>query len=278
MKSIKLFLLGMFLLANQLFGQKYFFKQEYAPKSEYEMETDMASENNMEVAEPNKKVEKIKMLQEMKMKISMTTDKKKENKVPFVMKYTNFEMKTDVNGQEMYSKENPLKSMETIGVIEDGNKFSVTDIRGDNINESIKEVIRNQNIQMAQFAVNFPKDGMKIGDTFVQNMPYSVNIPQTADIELDNYIEYKLKKVENNKAYFDTKMEMKMKGQGQEKEGFNIFVEGKGVGLAEFDMNIGQFISMYLGLEVITRMDIGDVGKMKGKSDIALSIHTKKLK
>lgn len=275
MKNFKLFLLAMCLWASNVFGQKYFFKQEYTPNSEYEMVMDLVGNTDMKVTAPKLGEQTMKMEQDMKMSMKINTQKLEGNKIPFSMKYSNFEMKMKMNGQEMNSKENPLGLMETTGVIENGNKMSIIDIRGKAVSEEIKEMIKNQSSQMSQFAVDFPKDGMQVGDTFMQKIPYHMKSPQGIDMVMEMRMHYKLTKVEGENADFDTILEMDMKIGNDKME---IVGKAEGQGKSVFNTKINQFSKMDSDMQMRMTMDMGEIGKMTTLSDMKTTMQTKKLK
>lgn len=275
MKNLKFTLLLFCFLSIKAFGQRYFFKQEYQPNSEYEIVMDLVGNTDMKVIAPKLGEQTMKMEQDMKMSMKIITQKLEENKIPFSMKYSNFEMKMKMNGKEMNSKENPLSSMETTGVIENGNKISIIDIKGKAVSEEIKEMIKNQNTQISQFAVDFPKEGMQVGDTFIQKIPYHMKSPQGIDMVMEMRMYYKLIKVEGENADFDTILEMDMKIGNDKME---IIGKAEGQGKSVFNTKINQFSKMDSDMQMRMIMDMGEIGKMTTLSDMKTTTQTKKLK
>lgn len=273
MKSIKLFLLGMFLLANQLFGQKYFFKQEYAPKSEYEMIMNMNGNIDMKMNIKGKKGEIKNSEIKMQMNININTKDKKQDKIPFVMEYKTFEMKMKMDGKEVNMNENPLKMLKIMGEIENGNQFKGLEVEGGD--QIAKAVLEKQLSQMSQYAVEFPKEGMNVGESFVHRVPYAMDVLQGIDANMEMAITYTLKKVEGNIAYFDTKT---MANIDAKTEHIVMNIIGNGDGVAELDMNVNQFSKMDSDIKMKAKLDMGKEGDAEILYDIKSKMQTKKLK
>lgn len=236
--KFKMLLLAGFLLTTKIFGQTYYFKQEYLPNSEYEMEVskDVESETSMLFNGKSDNIKSYSMQKTMGMKFLFITNEEKNGKIPFTMKISDLgtEIEVEGKGKKRY-KDNLLSDLEMNAEIIDDNK-----IHFDNVEDKVKqEVIKIILAEISQHSVDFPKEGMSLGDSFSVKIPYNVPSTTGRSLSLDIKIYYTLTKVEKNKAFFDTKTNMVMKTEQKEKMGMEVMASGTGV--SEFDTEINQF-------------------------------------
>ncbi len=145
-------------------------------------------------------------------------------------------MKMDV-GVEMKMKGMPDNSnafnIEVFGNVKEGEIIPVFDsINAPGMPAAQKEATLEMITKM-QSQISFPEKTLKIGESFVQEMP--LEIPAGAMvIKMNDVITYKLTRIENRKAYFNVlhAISLGMNVQGQKMKG-----SGSGSGEMVYDMD-----------------------------------------
>lgn len=274
MKKNPLILVLFIFLSINVFGQKkYHFKQEYFPNSEYEMDMLTFTDGDMNFTVKDSAVS-VQMKMEMKMGYNITTQKAYQNKVPFSMRYSDIEMKMNVEGKEISMNKENLLEIELVGEIEDGNKMKIDEIKGSMSND-IKQILNKNISQFSQYAVDFPKEGMEIGDSFALKIPYSTKTLQGIDVKMNMQIIYKLISVKEDIAYFDTQVEATMDGDMEQNQFLSMVMSGGGT--SEFDIKQSQFSKFDSDIDLIMDMKMKE-GEMKMHFKVKSNLVQKKIK
>ena len=252
MKAFKLILLLFITSASLVFGQekRYFFKYEYLPNSKYliKLKTDM--DGGYKFVGSKEVIDKIGM-NEVKMKMNMnmgstiSTQKKQDNKIPFVLEYTDYISEAEINGEKV-NRKIPIQGVELSGDIINGKKMEVKNVEG-NIDEDTKKILTESIKQFSAIDTDFPKEGLKIGDSFDVVVPYKQST-QMGDIEMKMNIKYTLLKVEKEEAYFDMLVDFVMGDKNV--KNMDLSASGNGKGFLLFDMKNNYFTSQNIDMTI----------------------------
>ena len=252
MKTFKLVLLLFITSASLVFGQekRYFFKYEFQPNSKYliKYKTDMDGEykfvGSKEVIDKIG-MDGVKMTINSDIESAISTQKKQGNNVPFILEYTKYFYKAEING-ETVNRKIPLQGVKLIGDIVNGKKMEVKNVEG-NIDEDTKKILTESIKQFSAIDTDFPKEGLKIGDSFDVVVPYKQST-QMGDIEMKMNIKYTLLKVEKEEAYFDMLVDFVM-GDNNVKN-MDLSASGDGKGFLLFDMKNNYFTSQNIDMTI----------------------------
>ena len=252
MKTFKLVLLLFITSASLVFGQekRYFFKYEYHPNSKYliKLKTDM--DGGYKFVGSKEVIDKIgmdgvKMTINSDIESAISTQKKQGNNVPFILEYTKYFYKAEING-ETVNRKIPLQGVKLIGDIVNGKKMEVKNVEG-NIDENTKKILIESIKQFSAIDTDFPKEGLKIGDSFDVVVPYKQST-QMGDIEMIMNIKYKLIKVEKEEAYFDMLIDFVMGDKNV--KNMDLSASGDGKGFLLFDMKNNYFTSQNIDMTI----------------------------
>ena len=176
----------------------------------------------------------------------IATQKKQGNNVPFILEYAKYFYEAEING-ETVNRKIPLQGVKLIGDIVNGKKMEVKNVEG-NIDEDTKKILIESIKQFAEMDTQFPKEGLKIGDSFDMVIPYKQSIPNAGDIEMKMNVRYKLLKVEKEEAYFDMLIDFVM-GDKNDKN-MDLSASGDGKGFLLFDMKNNYFTSQNIDMTI----------------------------
>lgn len=252
MKTFKLVLLLFITSASLVFGQekRYFFKYEFQPNSKYliKYKTDMDGEykfvGSKEVIDKIG-MDGVKMTINSDIESAISTQKKQGNNVPFILEYTKYFYKAEING-ETVNRKIPLQGVKLIGDIVNGKKMEVKNVEG-NIDEDTKKILTESIKQFSAIDTDFPKEGLKIGDSFDVVVPYKQST-QMGDIEMKMNIKYTLLKVEKEEAYFDMLIDFVMGDKNV--KNMDLSASGDGKGFLLFDMKNNYFTSQNIDMTI----------------------------
>ena len=252
MKIFKLVLLLFITSASLVFGQekRYFFKYEFQPNSKYLIKYKIDMDGGYKFVGSKEVIDKIGM-NEVKMTINsdiesaISTQKKQGNNVPFILEYTKYFYKAEING-ETVNRKIPLQGVKLIGDIVNGKKMEVRNVEG-NINEDTKKILIESIKQFSAIDTHFPKEGLKIGDSFDMVIPYKQST-QMGDIEMKMNVKYTLLKVEKEEAYFDMLVDFVMGDKNV--KNMDLSASGDGKGFLLFDMKNNYFTSQNIDMTI----------------------------
>ena len=252
MKAFKLVLLLFITSASLVFGQekRYFFKHKFQPNSKYLIKYKTDMDGGYKFVGSKEVIDKIGM-NEVKMTINsdiesaISTQKKQGNNVPFILEYTKYFYKAEING-ETVNRKIPLQGVKLIGDIVNGKKMEVKNVEG-NINEETKKILIESIKRFSAIDTDFPKEGLKIGDSFDVVVPYKQST-QMGDIEMIMNIKYKLLKVEKEEAYFDMLIDFVMGDKNV--KNMDLSASGDGKGFLLFDMKNNYFTSQNIDMTI----------------------------
>ena len=191
----------------------------------------------------------------MNMGSAISTQKKQDNKIPFVLEYTDYISEAEINGEKV-NRKIPIQGVKLSGDIVNGKKMEVKNVEG-NIDEDTKKILIESIKQFSAIDTDFPKEGLKIGDSFDVVVPYKQST-QMGDIEMIMNIKYTLLKVEKEEAYFDMLIDFVMGDKNV--KNMDLSASGDGKGFLLFDMknnyftnqNIDMTINLKLKTELLT--------------------------
>ena len=252
MKAFKFILLLFITSVSLVFGQekRYFFKYEYHPNSKYLIKYKTDMDGGYKFVGSKEVIDKIGM-NEVKMKMNMnmgstiSTQKKQDNKIPFVLEYTDYISEAEINGEKA-NRKIPIQGVKLSGDIVNGKKMEVKNVEG-NIDENTKKILIESIKQFSAIDTDFPKEGLKIGDSFDVVVPYKQST-QIGDIEMKMNIKYTLLKVEKEEAYFDMLIDFVMGDKNV--KNMDLSASGDGKGFLLFDMKNNYFTSQNIDMTI----------------------------
>ena len=252
MKTFKLVLLLFITSASLVFGQekRYFFKYEFQPNSKYLIKYKTDMDGGYKFVGSKEVIDKIgmdgvKMTINSDIESAISTQKKQGNNVPFILEYTKYFYKAEING-ETVNRKIPLQGVKLIGDIVNGKKMEVKNVEG-NIDEDTKKILIESIKQFSAIDTDFPKEGLKIGDSFDVVVPYKQST-QMGDIEMKMNIKYTLLKVEKEEAYFDMLVDFVMGDKNV--KNMDLSASGDGKGFLLFDMKNNYFTSQNIDMTI----------------------------
>lgn len=252
MKAFKFILLLFITSASLVFGQekRYFFKYEYLPNSKYLIKYKTDMDGGYKFVGSKEVIDKIgmdgvKMTINSDIESTFSTQKKQGENVPFILEYTKYFYKAEING-ETVNRKIPLQGVKLIGDIINGKKMEVKNVEG-NINEDTKKILIESIKRFSAIDTDFPKEGLKIGDSFDVVVPYKQST-QMGDIEMKMNIKYTLLKVEKEEAYFDMLVDFVMGDKNV--KNMDLSASGDGKGFLLFDMKNNYFTSQNIDMTI----------------------------
>ena len=111
----------------------------------------------------------------------------------------------------------------------------------------LKKILIESIKQFSAIDTDFPKEGLKIGDSFDVVVPYKQST-QMGDIEMKMNIKYKLLKVEKDEAYFDMLIDFVMGDKNV--KNMDLSASGDGKGFLLFDMKNNYFTSQNIDMTI----------------------------
>ena len=252
MKAFKFILLLFITSASLVFGQekRYFFKHEFQPNSKYLIKYKTDMDGGYKFVGSKEVIDKIgmdgvKMTINSDIESTISTQKKQDNKIPFVLEYTDYISEAEINGEKV-NRKIPIQGVKLSGDIINGKKMEVKNVEG-NIDEDTKKILIESIKQFSAIDTDFPKEGLKIGDSFDVVVPYKQST-QMGDIEMKMNIKYKLLKVEKEEAYFDMLIDFVMGDKNV--KNMDLSASGDGKGFLLFDMKNNYFTSQNIDMTI----------------------------
>ena len=252
MKVFKLVLLLFITSASLVFGQekRYFFKHEFQPNSKYLIKYKIDMDGGYKFVGNKEVLDKIgmdgvKMTINSDIESTFSTQKKQGENVPFILEYTKYFYEAEINGEKV-NRKIPLQGVKLIGDIVNGKKMEVKNVEG-NIDENTKKILIESIKQFSAIDTDFPKEGLKIGDSFDVVVPYKQST-QMGDIEMIMNIKYTLLKVEKEEAYFDMLIDFVMGDKNV--KNMDLSASGDGKGFLLFDMKNNYFTSQNIDMTI----------------------------
>ena len=172
--------------------------------------------------------------QKMDMKISINgeinTKKETNGMIPVVMG-TSMSMSMEMEG--MPGNSNDVK-MDMYGKVKKGEFVPVFDsIVAPDMPSQAKQLAL-EGVKDMLTKIDYPKKTLKIGETFVQDVPIDMPLGGGA-VKMNDKITYTLKKVESKKAYFDVVHNISM--DGSLADGLSMKGSGNGTGKMVYDID-----------------------------------------
>ena len=252
MKAFKFILLLFITSASLVFGQekRYFFKYEFQPNSKYLIKYKIDMDGGYKFVGSKEVIDKIgmdgvKMTINSDIESTFSTQKKQGENVPFILEYTKYFYEAEINGEKV-NRKIPLQGVKLIGDIVNGKKMEVKNVEG-NIDENTKKILIESIKQFSAIDTDFPKEGLKIGDSFDVVVPYKQST-QMGDIEMKMNIKYTLLKVEKEEAYFDMLVDFVMGDKNV--KNMDLSASGDGIGFLLFDMKNNYFTSQNIDMTI----------------------------
>lgn len=151
--------------------------------------------------------------------------------IPFEMNYKKVITEIETNDKKE-NKDNHVLGTKIYGNYFDKNKIKVDSLFNDNLNDEMKKMLV-KSIENISVKINYPEKPLKIGDSFQQNMPMDYPVPNVGNISFIITTIYYLDNISDEKAYFNTKQDIKLNSEIPNVE---IIASGNGIGKSEFDI------------------------------------------
>ena len=270
------------LLTNFVFAQKqYHFTQKVYPNSEYTMQNnsvvngEIKFSGNPDVLEQMKKSGQknpMTMKTTSYSEVKTVTQKETQKNIPFELTFTKSKTDVEMNGQKTDSP-NPFLNTKIIGSYENGSHMKIEKIEG-NLDENTKKMLMDMTAQM-QTEVNFPNEGLNIGDSFTNKNPMKMPIPNVGEMNMTINTTYTLKKVENNEAYFDVDQDFVMNSDSSQ---MNLDASGKGTGKSIFSIDKNLFSNMDSDVKMQMKIKMPNNMTMENTSNVHSTVVNTKTK
>lgn len=237
MKTIQILIL--LFVINSYSQQEINFKMEYQPNLTYEQTTvTEISSKTMYLAAPeilnrlkDNGVENPQIMEKTTiMKNTNKTGKLKKNRFSLTCEYI---QSPDINAIPNGTK--------IFGNVQLGRKPEFESIYSPTMDKETKKMLFTTISSMIG-QLTFPEKKMKIGDTFLREMPLTIPIGSKA-IKMENTIIYKLIKIENGLAYFDIVQDYTFDTSANE---MDFFASGKGTGTLIYDIKHTYYLTYKL--------------------------------
>lgn len=198
---------------------------------------------------------------------------KTDNTFPISIYYKDITAKKIINGTESKDAPNPIIGQTIFGQYSTYGKLQIDSMSGKNIDDQLKAALTTTISNMLN-QMNFPENPMKIGDTFTQNVPFSMPLAGM-NMEATIKIIYKLTSVEKNLAYFDLDESMDM-DMSTERNSVNINMKATGAGNGKmiYDINDNYSPTHSTAMKMDYKMLMGKL-TMTGSADISSNYQTK---
>ncbi|MEO3402321.1 hypothetical protein AAFN85_00355 [Mucilaginibacter sp. CAU 1740] len=268
---MKTYIISCFLLFTATYGfaqKSVVFKVKYKPSHTYHLiiKTDLDME--MDATGDEASLAEIRKSTKLPMTIAghniqnldmVTENSRNDNSFPFTMTLPVTESVMTLNGQKMDTP-HPLDGQTIYGIGSAEGKLHVDSVSGKNGDEKIRSLVTAM-INNISSTIQFPDKPMKIGETFLQEMPVALPIPGFSNIKMNIKLVYKLLSVDNDIANFDIdqsmSMDLKTIQNGAE---ITVSGEGKGTGKLAYSiknnymssMNSNMNFNFNLGMQGIT--------------------------
>jgi hypothetical protein len=217
------------------------FKTEFKPNKKYKTQLKTTSYTEIEFIADQEIIDRIKnqgiklpMITESETNMStdiITRELDENGEFSATMEYGKIISTTTING-ETSTKEKPYSGMKILGKYDIENKFKVDTIIGDKVSEQMRTVLKTT-LENVQQAVKFPEKPMKVGDTFKSEIPMTIPMEGMNPIYIKINMEYLLKEIKENKAFFDLKQTVSLDiSQDQ----LNVTASGTGTGTSKYNI------------------------------------------
>src|ERR1700744_2675170 len=181
MKFIKLlFVLPLLTLAGlQLKAQQQIiFKPAFLPKTNYSITKEMKTNMNMSMpaalAAAGGGQDMVMAMASNLSSLFVTGARDKNNMIPVKITSKTNNMKMTMNGQDMpIGSGMPNTTVEVYGKYTPVGQLQVDSVAGQKINDSVRTAVSKM-IETIQNGIKFPDHPLKVGDVFVQEMPFSI--------------------------------------------------------------------------------------------------------
>ena len=187
-----------------------------------------------------------------------------DNGIPFLMKIEKFESRIRMNGLEKNdSTKKVLENLEMEGIYHLDNTMTDIVVKGEGIPEYLKTTLTQMMGELLN-KIKYPKKPIVIGDSFDQEIPLRLPIPNFGTMNMKVVSNYLLEKIEDGNSFFKVKSNLEIL-QNDPK----ITIEGEGEGDGTFIYNIeNEFAQFYdADMDMTMKMKVNDLTVItKGKA------------
>lgn len=245
MKKATLFIAA-FLMAGAMKAQdSVTLDLQFMPNKKYTQV--IGNDTNMEMSYGG---EGANMIMKMSFNNLILTDGVKAGSIPLTMQS---EMSVSMDMEGMDSSSNEI-AMKLAGTVKEGELVPVfTSVESEDMTEDMKGQVFDLVTKMME-NISFPKKTLKVGESFVAEIPASVPFGGGAIDMLDKGT-YKLVKIEVGKAYFDVRHDISL-GADLTEGGFN----GKGNGTGKMVYDIASKYPLSLSNDLAMTLNISQEG------------------
>jgi len=199
--------------------------------------------------------------------VSKTEARDVNGNIPAMMGYEKMTSKTIVNGKPIETP-NVLEGMKIIGTYNSNNKFEIDSIVGNDITDLLRNTL-SSTIENVQKQIDFPKNEIKIGESFVNEIPMSIPMQGMNPMSILVKTNYLLQDMKNGIAYFDLEQVITLDSQQEE---MKMNASGTGKGKCEFNIE-GNYLSKYNSeLPMTLSLEMNEMMSMKMQMDTKTSM------
>lgn len=265
-------LLLIFNSINTYSQESVLLKTRFQPNKEYDTQIITTSYSEVDFIADSLILDKITakgivlpMIMDTKSSINtktFTDNFDKNGRLPATIEYGKMISEKTINGEKT-EEEKPYSGMKILGQYGIDNKFSVDTIIGNKITKEMREILVST-FKSIQQDVNFPKQPIKIGENFTNEIPLTIPMAGMNPIYVKIHIEYLLKEIKDNKAIFDLKQTVNL---DMSQEQVNLVATGSGSGISEYDISENYITKLYSVLPMNLTIVINEKITAKIKSE-----------
>jgi len=269
----KVLFIPLLLLAGiQLKAQSVMFNLTYQPTTTYTINKDMkmGMSMTMPVVVPGMGDGKgIATDMSMTSVATVTTAARNPDKmipIKFVSKIAS--IKTTMNGQEIPAGDAAAGATTVLyGKISPENKLLIDSTTGKKMDDSVRKAMLKL-VESAQNGLKFPDQPMKPGDTFTQELPFSVPMPGIAGSSVTVKMTYKLVSITGNTAAFDFIETLGVNlNPAAQNQNVGMTMSGTGSGSISYDISKQFYTTMTNNLDLTFSINVNGMD-MKSKCAI----------
>ena len=194
-----------------------------------------------------------------------TAEKATNGDIPFQMSIDEILSYSENENGDRINLPSPMEKflgLKVQGITTSDGIMKVRSLEGANLNAEQKDMLTNVFSSM-NTKEKTPDHPLRIGDSFETQQPMAIPFPNGPAISLNSISNYKLVKIENNKAIFDVSMRFEMVGKPA-----NLSINASGGGSGVMEYNINTHLKELYRLKMEMEMRINADGKLDFSSKV----------
>lgn len=246
MNAMKALVMGVFFSLWQVqAADSVVLDVKHMPNSVYRTETKTSLTNEFNLKASKETIEQfeasgvklpLKVMQEQTITNTLKTSGVKGNgDMPFS---GTIETAAKVESSAKPGAQSSQKHFEVSGAYK-GGALTIEHVKGEGVTPEIEGAVK-QALTKVMESVTYPKDPIKVGNSFSQDVPVSIPMQGAAPVEMVMSTRYTLKSIKDKKAHFDIQQEYALAPGSKQS---NVTLSGSGSGTMVYDAAVHQVTS-----------------------------------